>query len=385
MEQSEMFVVKAVSIASGARRASRRAFTLVELLVVIAIIGVLVALLLPAVQAAREAARRSQCANNMKQIGLAAINHESAHKFLPSGGWNYDWTADPNRGYGASQPGSWMYNLLSFMELQNLRQLGSGATVNSAAMANALISLYTTPVPAFRCPSRGGPAVAPATWGTIKNETTGQLLNTAKTTGVIHGDYAASSGDATYFDGQIWMSGLTNYAAVDAKTNWPAFNICEKGTGFPYWLNCQSGVMYFRSETAMKELSDGSSNTYLAGEKYLSPEEVNGASSTTDPSWGYGSNQSAYVGYEWDNQRVTWNPVMMPKSSPTDDVDESYQPRQDRTGYKSELPFGSAHAGGFYMVFCDGSVRSMNYDIDSLVHRNLSNRNDGNPVSEGSY
>ncbi|MCA8989947.1 MAG: DUF1559 domain-containing protein, partial [Planctomycetaceae bacterium] len=75
---------------SNQKRQSQRAgFTLVELLVVIAIIGVLVALMLPAVQRAREAARRTQCKNNLKQIGLAILNFESSYKYLPSGGWGY--------------------------------------------------------------------------------------------------------------------------------------------------------------------------------------------------------------------------------------------------------------------------------------------------------
>ena len=84
------------------------AFTLVELLVVIAIIGILVALLLPAIQAAREAARRTQCKNDVKQLTLGCLLHEDSHKFLPSGGWQDSYGPDPNRGYGGSQPGSWI-------------------------------------------------------------------------------------------------------------------------------------------------------------------------------------------------------------------------------------------------------------------------------------
>lgn len=108
--------------------AVRRGFTLVELLVVLSIIGLLIGLLLPAVQSAREAARRMQCQSHVKQLGLAALNFESAHRRFPSGGWGYQWQGFADVNSLAGQPGSWTFSLLPYLEQAALYQLGSYRT-----------------------------------------------------------------------------------------------------------------------------------------------------------------------------------------------------------------------------------------------------------------
>jgi prepilin-type N-terminal cleavage/methylation domain-containing protein len=133
-------------------RYSRTAFTLVELLVVIAIIGILVALLLPAVQAAREAARRMQCTNHLKQIGLALLNHESATRRIPSGGWGHNLIGDPDRGSHLKQPGGWCYSLLPFLDQQATYDIGKGMA--DTQKRAALPRLMQTVQPGFICPSR---------------------------------------------------------------------------------------------------------------------------------------------------------------------------------------------------------------------------------------
>ena len=353
----------------GWGRLNRNAgFTLVELLVVIAIIGILVALLLPAIQAAREAARRTQCKNNLKQMSLACLLHVDSHKFLPSGGWRDSYPPDPNRGYGGSQPGSWAYNILAYIEEQALRDLGKGQLVTSAAFQAASKQLYQTPVAAFMCPSRrtvklypytgAGPAWIPAT------------------TPVAKGDYAANSGDsqntaANGLSGQMWPPSGMAYSAIDSQQAWTdtscAIVTTRQGTGAQPF--CQSGVMHYHSEIKLSQISDGTSSTYMIGEKYVMPGFYEEAPASGG---GYGDNQSVYSGYEWDNHRRAWNPL--------DGTDTTtYHPRQDTPGLDGPTlyAFGSAHAAGLNMSMCDGSVQFLSYDIDPVTHRYLASRLDG--------
>jgi prepilin-type N-terminal cleavage/methylation domain-containing protein/prepilin-type processing-associated H-X9-DG protein len=354
-------------------------FTLVELLVVIAIIGILVALLLPAVQAAREAARRNQCKNHLKQLALACLLHEDVHKFLPSGGWSDAYTADANMGYGARQPGSWYFNVLAYIEEGTVHDLNMGLPINPSTPAAqaASITLHTTPITIFNCPSRRIAKVYPFGWTTLKAQNWLVFQS-----GIVKGDYAANAGDSIvgagddYSPGLMVVPAISDYPALKS-TKWTPTN--DRNTMF-----YQTGVIYYRSEIAGKRIVDGTSNTYLIGEKFLTPERYDAASIDKK---GYGDDQGAYVGYEWDNERRAWNPdPKLPlNTKPLGAADENdFQPRQDaELGVDSPnvYAFGSAHAGSMNMSMCDGSVQTISYDIDPFTHHYLAVRNDGQAPS----
>jgi prepilin-type N-terminal cleavage/methylation domain-containing protein len=362
------------------RNGARRGFTLVELLVVIAIIGTLVALLLPAVQSAREAGRRTSCINNLKQIGIACLNHADTHRHFPSGGWGWDWSADPNQGYGPDQPGSWCFNILEYMEEGNLRNLMKGQAPGSAGFQEMSTKMHQTPVAVFSCPSRRRPQAYPSPWGpTIKEQ---PWLSDVARGGVAKSDYAANTGDALKFSGDEFYR-PDSYADINSE-NWTPTNYCTKTGESPADDNlkfCQTGIMYYRSELRGSQIQDGTSKTYLVGEKWMPTNAYEGFVDDTDSGYTSGDNQSMYTGFEWDNQRVAWNPD-------SDAPKEAFQPSQDSPGNGDKGPerrFGSAHPATFQAVFCDGSVHSITYDINPLTHRYLAHRSDGEVIPAGGY
>jgi prepilin-type N-terminal cleavage/methylation domain-containing protein/prepilin-type processing-associated H-X9-DG protein len=349
------------------------AFTLVELLVVITIIGILIALLLPAVQAAREAARRVQCSNNLKQLSLGCLQHEAANGFFPSGGWWWHWTGDPDRGFGRGQPGGWTYTVLPYIEQHSLHDLGMDGDPNTwtpVQLAGAATRAQQ-PLAVFNCPTRRQPLVfsnSPAWIGYPGYDSGGgyaalgsnRLMVTSRT------DYSANAGDQ--LANAVWSipASLSDAATLTASNSWP--NI-DRSDVFGDGSGPATGICYFRSQVGVHDIEDGTTNTYLLGEKYLDPDHYfNGESPADD--------EDMFCGFNNDNHRVTHSN----EQNPADPPNLTYAPKQDTPGEENWLRFGSAHADGCNMSFCDGAVRSVSYMIDPETHRRLGNRKDGLPI-----
>ncbi|MBE6425866.1 MAG: DUF1559 domain-containing protein [Planctomycetaceae bacterium] len=210
--------------ANGDKNVKKSGFTLVELLVVIAIIGVLMGLLLPAVQNAREAARQMQCTNNMKQLGLAVMNHNSNNQGrFPSGGHGFAYIGDRERGTDYNQRGGWIYNVLPFLGLETLHQ------ANMSERFNTPVSFFNCPScrPASRYPSR-----ARAHYSDAQSADSPSMMPKS--------DYAANCGTVTSVEGHSHDT-----------------------------YNSHGGLIFKESMVYEKDVTDGLSNTILVGERSL--------------------------------------------------------------------------------------------------------------------
>jgi len=327
----------------SARQQRSAGFTIVELLVVIAIIGILMALLLPAVQAAREAARRIQCANHLKQLGLAALHHESQQRHFPTNGWGWDWVGDPDRGFGRKQPGGWVYNILPFLEQKVLHDLGSGKP--EAEKRLDARTLARTPLELMNCPSR-----RPSQRYPMVKQGDFVAFNAADNDpadrSVARGDYAINAGSQLLDE---YFPGPPTLAAGDAP-------------GYPWHdPKATNGISFERSEIQVAQVRDGLSNTVLLGEEYLNPDHYDTGLEPCD-------NENVYSGFDNDNSRSTYDP-----------------PMQDRPGYTDTFRFGGPHPGVCQFVFCDGSVHRLSYAIDRATFSRLGGRNDGQPIDASQF
>ena len=335
---------------------NKAGFTLVELLVVITIIGILISLLMPAVQSAREAARRTQCSNNIKQLALGMLSHEAAKKYFCTAGWGYAWFGDPDLGSGMKQPGGWLYCVLPYIEQGNLAAIGAGLDPgppsSSSPQATALVQVLTTPVSVFLCPSR-----RPLQ---LYTNYAGEY-NVGFASNVIRTDYASNGGDNANIDPYL----------MPARGQ-PSSSLAQ-GFGTAFWANFppQTGISVSHGQVPMASVTDGASNTYLVGEKYLGPDNYNNGEDL-------GDNEDAYTGLNVDQVRTS-------ALSVSNGVYQYQPPMNDTPGNDNYVSFGSAHPGSFYMSFCDGSVRGMSISIDPETHRRLCNRADGLPIDASKY
>jgi len=315
-------------------------FTLVELLVVITIIGILIALLLPAVQAAREAARRATCKSHIRELSNAVQSHLAKHKQFPTSGWGYKWVGEPDRGFDERQPGGWMYNLLPFLGLENIHQIGADLT--GSARRTALAQQKAAVVPLFHCPSRrraiGYPAREPS-----HNAVSPAVFS--KT------DYAANGG--SHRGGLPTGPGYGCLAAYPPGR--PPGSACGGASFEPDLEN--NGVIARRSTYKPAHVTDGLSNTFVLAEKYMNPDEYLSGAGCSD-------NNSAYQGYDWDLNR--WVGTALNR-----------EPMQDTYYEGCTERFGSAHSAGFHVAMCDGSVHLLPFSVDHEVFTHLGVRNDG--------
>ena len=341
----------------------RRGFTLVELLVVIAIIGILVGLLLPAVQAAREAARRMQCSNNLKQLGLAIHNHHDAFKRFPPG------TSQDQQPFGpaASNWGaSWMVYILPYIEqgpLYSSLTIGGGTGYGNAANG---VRYNNVVIPGYRCPSSPLPD---KTSSTVPGGTGGQMMMPTYV-----GIAGASNGTTQL---------ITGYTQSRYLLPGGSAGCCTGG------IQSNSGGLPPNLVNKFSLFTDGSSNTMLASEQGNFLTTLNGnkvAWNAAGPhGWtiGWGNSSTNFAGTTGGDNRafnvttVRW-PINQVTGWPNAPGNCGTVGVCDNTG--QNIPLNSAHTGGVNAVNGDGSVRFISQSIPMDTLARLCTRDDGLPV-----
>ncbi len=308
--------------------------SLVEVVVVTVIIGILTSTLLVGIQSARESARKSQCTNHLRQIGLAVQTYESSRQYYPTNGWGWRWIPDSRVHPRYGQAGGWIFQLLPYLEQLELHDLALVPNPASGVTGNK-VRLLVTPVPVFNCPSRT------MSERVQQNRLPGFYLNLAMPPDkVASSDYAVNGGTYSIFP----QSHRTPHGPDDSSDFsldqflWPTASQCN-------------GAAFMQVRLRPAEFPRGLSNVLWAAERYIR--------SNTPPEFDDGGNdQSMYSGQCSDTVRFTGQ------------APQSNQKSGDRA------IFGSSHATGVIGVLMDGSVREFAFDIDPAVFRAFGRRND---------
>ncbi|QDT06651.1 hypothetical protein K227x_50670 [Rubripirellula lacrimiformis] len=345
---------------------SRLAFTLVELLVVIAIIGVLVGLLLPAVQAAREAARRMQCSNNLKQLGLAIHNYHGTFQQFPA---NIGTDKDLWEGSNRTSNASWLTMILPQIEESaayeqftfsgtDFTDTGSGTNYNWEVMSNLR-------VPGYNCPSNPMPneRTHTATAGT-------QAIGAPETYNIQIPDYVANVG--FYFrpgaDSFAWDRYYANTAT------WTGYGWLQDD-GFLSIINNVFQKRRFSSVT------DGTSHTLAVGEHSNFLHHFDGTKQDSRPGRGAGGAWAAWPShFEWSSASGRTSNVTVPRYPNNSLYANNYTQKDENTLHNG---YRSAHTGGVQFVMGDGSVRFITDSVDFVnVFPALAGRADGYVIRE---
>lgn len=355
-------------------------FTLVELLVVIAIIGILIGMLLPAVQQVREAARRTECLNNMRQLGLGCLNFESAYQRFPTSGYSGSdawWTNTVQLGAsfavdengnpysGASEGAGWLWQILPMIEQGNVEAL-RGPGIYRPNEGSLLIAAEQK-VPIARCPSRGERIYTQE----ILQLPLCDYANPATTSNAPGFPNATLSGEALWNSIQ-WQTGIIR--------NWGRKNEWEQGG---------NEVLVGFGDVGFGALQDGSSNTSLIMESSAWSGDYNPiAENNPWDDWGYTGGQFA-PGYR-TNARKPWpfvadNSQAFPQSFPWAGWAGVNRNEKVSSGRPREIFFGSAHPGTVGVLLGDGSTHSANIDTAHDVIHQLAYPSDGSVLSHDDF
>jgi prepilin-type N-terminal cleavage/methylation domain-containing protein/prepilin-type processing-associated H-X9-DG protein len=322
----------------------RNGFTLVELLVVIAIIGVLVALLLPAIQAAREAARRTQCVNQIRQLGIACHNYcDSKKRFPPAG----EETARDKTGL------SCLAHLLPYMENAALRNI-----VNTALPwhddKNA--DARDTPVPLFNCPSTG------ADLSVFRGKPGDVGLDSYVENSPLRGHYVGIMGAKS--------SCLTDASGTRYPETGYTMLIRNDGTGDVSGGLADNGMIVFNGNVRFKDVTDGTSNTTMFGESSWDGGPTRAWIVGTLDGGTYTSNSTGGTGAGWVYNAKN---VMWPMHTAFRE-----KPGEPFAGYaRNDTSLGSRHPGGAHVGMADGSAKFLSEEIELAELKAIATRANG--------